>query len=176
APVWAQNVPGGDKLEEVVVIGFREALETAQAIKRDADTHVDSITATDIGAFPDKSVAEALQRVPGITVSRLQSSDDSNHFSAEPATVLIRGLTFVRTQFNGRDSFSADGYRGLNFNDVSPELMSGVDSYKNQTGERGEGGIPGHRHPASPQAARQRRTDHRAHGARELRQPFGRAD
>ena len=108
-----------------------------------SDTFVDSITATDIGAFPDKSVAEALQRVPGITVSRLQSSDDSNHFSAEPATVLIRGLTFVRTEFNGRDSFSADGYRGLNFNDVSPELMQGVDTYKNQTAEMIEGGIAG---------------------------------
>jgi hypothetical protein len=70
-------------------------------------------------------VAEALQRVPGITVSRLQSSDDSNHFSAEPATGADPRPHFVRTQFNGRDSFSADGYRGLNFNDVSPELMQG---------------------------------------------------
>ena len=88
-------------------------------------------------------MAEALQRVPGITTSRLQSSDDSNHFSAEPATVLIRGLTFVRTEVNGRDSFSADGYRGLNFNDISPELMKGIDSYKNQTAEMIEGGIAG---------------------------------
>jgi TonB-dependent receptor len=143
APAWAQNVQGSEKLEEVVVIGFREALESAQAIKREADTHVDSITATDIGAFPDKSVAEALQRVPGITTSRLQSSDDSNHFSAEPSTVMIRGLTFVRTEVNGRDTFSADGYRGLNFNDISPELMQGIDSYKNQTAEMIEGGIAG---------------------------------
>jgi len=132
-----------EAIQEVVVTGLRASLESAQAIKLAADTFVDSITAQDIGAFPDKSVAEALQRVPGITVSRLQSADDSNHYSAEPATVLIRGLTFVRTQFNGRDSFSADGYRGLNFNDVSPELMAGVDSYKNQTAEMIEGGIAG---------------------------------
>ncbi len=131
------------QLEEIVVVGVRQSLETSQEIKMEADTFVDSITATDIGAFPDKSVAEALQRVPGITVSRLQSSDDSTHFSAEPASVLIRGLTFVRTEFNGRDSFSADGYRGLNFNDISPELMAGVDSYKNQTAEMIEGGIAG---------------------------------
>ncbi|MFC4307886.1 TonB-dependent receptor [Steroidobacter flavus] len=131
------------ELEEVIVVGVRRALETAQEIKRDAETFVDSVTATDIGSFPDKSVAEALQRVAGITVSRLQSSDDSTHFSAEPAGVLIRGLTFVRTEFNGRDSFSADGYRGLNFNDISPELMAGVDVYKNQTAEMIEGGIAG---------------------------------
>lgn len=137
------QVSGAAEVEEVVVVGVRQSLETSQEIKREADTFVDSITATDIGAFPDKSVAEALQRVPGITVSRLQSSDDSTHFSAEPASVLIRGLTFVRTEFNGRDSFSADGYRGLNFNDVSPELMAGVDSYKNQTADMIEGGIAG---------------------------------
>ncbi len=140
-PAFAQDQPA--EIDEVVVTGMRASLESAQAIKLESDTFVDSITAQDIGAFPDKSVAEALQRVPGITVSRLQSSDDSNHFSAEPSTVLIRGLTFVRTEFNGRDSFSADGYRGLNFNDISPELMAGVDSYKNQTAEMIEGGIAG---------------------------------
>jgi outer membrane cobalamin receptor len=112
-PAFAQAPAQPEALDEVVVTGLRASLESAQAIKLNSDTFVDSITATDIGAFPDKSVAEALQRVPGITVSRLQSSDDSNHFSAEPSSVLIRGLTFVRTQFNGRDSFSADGYRGL---------------------------------------------------------------
>jgi TonB-dependent receptor len=141
-PAFSQEQPA-DEVPEVIVTGMRASLETSQSIKLKSDTFVDSITATDIGAFPDKSVAEALQRVPGITVSRLQSNDDSNHFSAEPATVLIRGLTFVRTQFNGRDSFSADGYRGLNFNDVSPELMAGVDTYKNQTAEMIEGGIAG---------------------------------
>ncbi|MDB5435786.1 MAG: TonB-dependent receptor [Phenylobacterium sp.] len=130
-------------VEQVVVVGVRKSLESAQKIKETAETVVDSINATDIGAFPDKSVAEALQRVPGITVSRLQSSDDSSHFSAEPAAVLIRGLTQVRTEFNGRDSFSADASRGLNFNDISPELMAGVDAYKNETAEMIEGGIAG---------------------------------
>jgi TonB-dependent receptor len=144
APAFAQEQgAAADTVDEVVVVGVRKSLETSQQIKKNADTVVDSITATDIGAFPDKSVAEALQRVPGITVSRLQSSDDSSHFSAEPAGVLIRGLTQVRTEFNGRDSFSADAARGLNFNDISPELMAGVDSYKNQTAEMIEGGIAG---------------------------------
>ncbi len=129
--------------KEIVVVGVRGALNTALGIKKNADTFVDSITATDIGAFPDKSVSEALQRVPGITVNRLQSNDDSTHPSGEPTGVLIRGLTQVRTEFNGRDSFSADASRGLNFNDVSPELMAGVDAYKNQTAEMIEGGIAG---------------------------------
>jgi len=128
---------------EIVVVGVRAALQSAQDRKKNADTVVDSIDATDIGAFPDNSVASALQRVPGITVSRLQSTDDSTHPSGEPAGVLIRGLTFVRTEINGRDSFSADSYRGLNFNDISPELMARVDAYKNQTADMIEGGIAG---------------------------------
>ena len=142
-PVFAQE-PAADEVPEVIVTGHARLARIGAG--HQAARPIPSSTRsprTDIGAFPDKSVAEALQRVPGITVSRLQSNDDSNHFSAEPATVLIRGLTFVRTEFNGRDSFSADGYRGLNFNDVSPELMAGVDSYKNQTAEMIEGGIAG---------------------------------
>lgn len=148
SPAMAQDAPPADDAaesagDEIVVVGVRAALQDAQDRKRDALTVVDSITATDIGAFPDNSVASALQRVPGITVSRLQSTDDSTHPSGEPAGVLIRGLTFVRTEINGRDSFSADSYRGLNFNDISPELMSRVDAYKNQTADMIEGGIAG---------------------------------
>ena len=84
-----------------------------------------------------------MQRLPGITVNRLQSNDDSTHPSGEPTNILIRGLTQVLTQFNGRDTFSADSGRGLNFNDVSPELLSRVDTYKNQTADMIEGGIAG---------------------------------
>ncbi|MDE2183689.1 MAG: TonB-dependent receptor [Alphaproteobacteria bacterium] len=137
---WAQN---SDTMETVVVTGVRASLETSQLIKKNADTIVDSITATDIGVFPDKSVSDAIQRVPGITVSHLQSDDDTTHPSGEATGVLVRGLTFVRTNFNGRDSFSADGHRGLNVNDVSPEMIGGIDVFKNQTADMIEGGIAG---------------------------------
>jgi len=130
-------------VSEVVVTGVRQALKSAQQLKRDADTVVDSITASDIGAFPDKSVAEALQRVAGITVNRFAATSDTAHFSAEPSGVIVRGLPQVRSEFNGRDSFSANSSRGLGWGDVSPELMAGVDAYKNQTAELIEGGIAG---------------------------------
>jgi TonB-dependent receptor len=143
-----EGAPAGESsglgsLAEVVVVGVRQALATSQEFKKDARTFVDSITATDIGAFPDKSASDALQRLPGITVNRLQSNDDSTHPSGEPTNILIRGLTQVRTEFNGRDTFSADSGRGLNFNDISPELLSRVDAYKNQTADMIEGGIAG---------------------------------
>ncbi|MFL6578252.1 MAG: TonB-dependent receptor [Povalibacter sp.] len=131
------------KVEEVIVSGVREAIKTSQEIKKEADTVVDSITASDIGAFPDKSVAEALQRVPGIFVNRFASTGDTTHFSAEPSGVVIRGLPQVRSEFNGRDSFNANSSRGLSFADVPPELMAGVDTYKNSTADMVEGGIAG---------------------------------
>jgi TonB-dependent receptor len=147
APAYAQDAAPTDEAaagaQEVVVVGVRRAMKSAQQIKKDADTIVDSITANDIGSFPDKSVAEALQRVAGITVNRFAASDDTSHFSAEPSGVVVRGLQQVRSEFNGRDIFTADSNRGLSWSDVSPELMGGVDVYKNQTAELIEGGIAG---------------------------------
>jgi iron complex outermembrane recepter protein len=130
-------------MTEILVTGIRKALQTSQDIKKEADTVIDSITATDIGAFPDKSVAEALQRMTGVTVTRFAASGDTSHFSAEPSGVVIRGLPQVRSEFNGRDSFNANSSRGLSFADVSPELMQGVDTYKNTTADMIEGGIAG---------------------------------
>ncbi|RYG01700.1 MAG: TonB-dependent receptor, partial [Caulobacteraceae bacterium] len=129
----AAQDPDAAQLGEVIVTGQRRALQTSQQIRRNADTVVDSITATDIGAFPDKSVAEALQRVPGVTVNRFAASDDTSHFGAEPSGLLVRGLQQVRSEYNGRDTFSANSGRGLSWGDISPELMQGVDTYKNQT-------------------------------------------
>jgi iron complex outermembrane receptor protein len=127
----------------IVVTGIRGALQTARERKRSADTVMESINATDIGAFPDKSVAEALQRVPGITVNRFALSTDTAHFTAEPSGVIIRGLGHVRNEFNGRDTFSANSSRGLSWGDVPAELLGGVDVYKNQTADLIEGGIAG---------------------------------
>ena len=147
APAYAQDAAPTDgaaaDAQEVVVVGVRRSLKNAQQIKKDADTVVDSITANDIGSFPDKSVAEALQRVAGITVNRFAATGDTAHFSAEPSGVVVRGLQQVRSEFNGRDIFTADSSRGLSWSDVSPELMGGVDVYKNQTAELIEGGIAG---------------------------------
>lgn len=143
APALAQEAAEPDEGDTVVITGIRDNLESAQNRKRFADTVVDSITAEDIGSFPDKSVAEALQRVPGITVVRFAGTDDTSHFSAEPSGVIVRGLSQVRSEFNGRDVFSANSSRGLSWQDISPELLGGIDTYKNQTADLIEGGIAG---------------------------------
>lgn len=143
----AQDTTEVDEDEEVVeqieVRGVRGNLLNAQNLKRFSDTVVDSITAEDIGSLPDRSVLEAIQRLPGVSIERFAGPDDPDHFSVEGSGAIIRGLTQTRSEFNGRDSFTANSGRGLSFQDVSPELMGGVDIYKNQTADMIEGGIGG---------------------------------
>jgi TonB-dependent receptor len=127
----------------VIVTGQRAALQSAQKIKQNSDEIVDSIVAEDMGKLPDRSVTEVLQRVVGVTIDRTMSKGDPEHFSVEGSGVSIRGLSYTRSELNGRDSFSANGGRSLNFEDVPPELVSGVDIYKNPSAEQIEGAIGG---------------------------------
>jgi len=141
---YAQTAaPKEEILEEVVVTGMRSSLDTAQELKRNADTVKDVITASDIGALPDKSVTEALQRVPGVTIERFASSSDPKHYADEGTGVLIRGLDRVRSEINGRDAFSANPYGGLSYEDFPAELLGAVEVVKNQTADLISGGIAG---------------------------------
>ena len=130
-------------VDEVVVTGIRQSIQSAQDIKRNAEQIVDSVAAVDITALPDRTVTETLQRIPGIAIDHLFAPNDTNRFSAEGSGVVIRGLTQVRSELNGRDVFSARNTRGLSFEDVPSELMAGVDVYKNPSADRIEGGIAG---------------------------------
>ncbi len=130
-------------IEEVLVTGFAGSLRTAQAIKENSDVVVDSITAEDISALPDRSVTEALQRVPGVSINRFAAGRDPDHFSVEGSGVVVRGLSYVKSEINGRESFTANNGRGLSFADIPSELLIGVDVYKSLSADRLEGGIAG---------------------------------
>ncbi|RSV37330.1 TonB-dependent receptor [Sphingomonas sp. ABOLD] len=130
--------------DQIVVTGIRASLATAQSIKRNSDTVVDAITSQDIGSLPDRSVTEALQRVPGVSINRFAGSNDPDHFSVEGSGVAVRGLTFVRSEFNGRTAFAAGvGGQALNFADVPSELLGSVIVAKNTTADMIEGGLAG---------------------------------
>ncbi|WP_199228299.1 MULTISPECIES: TonB-dependent receptor [unclassified Caulobacter] len=131
------------QVEEIVVTGQRAQIQSAQKIKQNAEVIVDSITAVDIGALPDRSVSEALQRISGITLQRTNEARDPARMAAEGGGVAIRGLSWVRSETNGRDIFSAKNGRGLSFEDVSADLLAGVDVYKNPSADMIEGGIGG---------------------------------
>jgi iron complex outermembrane receptor protein len=112
---------------DIVVTGVRASLQSAQNIKRNSDQIVDSIVAEDIGKLPDRNVAEALQRISGIQITRLYG---------EGSAVQIRGLGQVRTELNGRDIFTASNAGNtFSLEDIPSELLAGIDVYKNPSSD-----------------------------------------
>ena len=93
---YAQEVAPADdsKLEEVVVTGYRGSLEASLEAKRDSVNFTDSISAEDVGKLPDNNLAEALQRVPGVQISRT---------NGEGQQINLRGLgpSFTRVTLDG---------------------------------------------------------------------------
>ena len=144
-PVFSQS-----EIEEVVVTGIRKSQTDALNVKKDNINFVDAITAEDVGKLPDRNVAEALQRVPGVAIQRERGEGDF---------VSIRGLgpDFVRGTINGRtyasgtESFdstlnggaaSTTG-RATNFDVLPSEIIETLEVFKSASAEHIEGGIGG---------------------------------
>jgi iron complex outermembrane receptor protein len=131
-------------LEEVVVTGIRASLRESLETKRNASTIVDAITAEDVGKFPDKNLAEALQRVPGIVVNR--------EFG-EGERVSLRGTApnLTRTLLNGHALATADWFindqlnstRSFNFLMLPSDIIGQVQVYKTPQADFEEGGVGG---------------------------------
>ncbi|WP_111642922.1 TonB-dependent receptor [Marinimicrobium alkaliphilum] len=134
-----------DILEEVIVTGsFRDSLANALNQKRTAVGSQDSIMSEDIGKLPDMNLADSLQRVPGVAITRE---------AGEGRQVSLRGLgpEFNRVTINGMESASAtDGLGGSNrntgrafdFNVFASELFNRIDVHKTQE-SRNERGLAG---------------------------------
>lgn len=120
-------------LKEVVVTGLRESLNRAAAIKRYSPDVVDAVVAQDIGKFPDTTVGDALQRVPGVQVTR---NND------QVVGVNIRGLPDVETTLNGDEIFTTN-QRVFDFQNMPSEALAGIDVYKTSSANQIEGGIAG---------------------------------
>ncbi|QNK01236.1 TonB-dependent receptor [Dyella telluris] len=104
-------------LSAVSVTGQLAAIRRAQAIKQDAVNVVDSISAEETGKFPDPNVADALQRVPGVSVNRS---------GGESSQIAIRGFgpEFVAVTINDRPMATASGSRAFNFDVLPSEIIS----------------------------------------------------
>lgn len=121
-------------LEEVVVTGIRQSLQAAADLKRNSDYIQDSIIAEDIGKFPDGNVAEALQRISGVSIDR-------NGGEGQKITVRGFGPQFNTVLVNGRRMASDAEGRAFNFDMLSAELIGGADVYKTSNVSLQEGGI-----------------------------------
>ena len=117
----------------VFVTGVRASLISAEEIKLNSPEFVDSIVAEDIGKLPDITVADALQRVPGVQVGRA---------NGEVSSVVIRGLPNLETTLNGYEVFTGVT-RGVALQDIPAELVAGVDVYKTASPDKIEGGVAG---------------------------------
>ncbi|GAA4217352.1 TonB-dependent receptor [Sphingomonas endophytica] len=147
APTGADaQVPTDAPGEDIVVTGFRRSLAEGLELKREAVGIRDSIVAEDIGKFPEANVADSMQRIPGVILSR-----DGGAGTNEGQRVAIRGLSsdFVVTTLNGAPvrttSAGSVGSSSRAFNyDVFPsELFGRVDVYKSPLANLEEGGIGG---------------------------------
>jgi iron complex outermembrane receptor protein len=134
------------QLEEVVVTGIKLSLQTAQELKKNSDTIQDSIVADDIGKLPDVTAVDALQRITGVQIGR-DLGEGGGSVTIGGASVdsgiEIRGLPQVETTLNGREVFTANGSRVLNFEDIPSSMLAGIDVYKDPTADLLEGGIAG---------------------------------
>lgn len=120
---------------DIVVTGFRRSLDLANETKRRADVVSDVISAEDIGQFPDLNLAESLQRITGVQITRS---------AGEGAGVSIRGLPqeFTRVQYNGR-TLGSGGTRSFDFTAFSSLFTSAVEVIKSPTSDMIEGGLSG---------------------------------
>ncbi|MGO2373935.1 TonB-dependent receptor [Pseudoalteromonas sp. KG3] len=131
-----------DEVEVIQVRGIRGSVVKSLNTKRYSNAIVDAVTAEDIGKFPDKNVAEALQRITGISLSRAQG---------EGERVGVRGTTPEqnRTFLNGQAIASADWWistqpdRGFNYTLLPAELVSSLEVYKTPQADHNEGSLGG---------------------------------
>lgn len=139
----ADAAENADTDQDIVVTGVKEALRSAQAIKRNANQIVDSVQAQDIGRLPDANTTEALQRITGVQIQRRygEGATDFDH-RTQPA-ITVRGLTQTINLIDGRAAFSAAGSRALDLEGIPPELLAGIDVFKNPPASIVEGGIGG---------------------------------
>ena len=135
APQPASSQPTVDS-QEIVVTGFRASLASAIQQKRAAPAIVDTISAEDIGKFPEQNLAESLQRITGVQITRSRG---------EGQNVSIRGLSpdFNQINLNGRTLPSPTGSRSFDFTILSSDFINGIDVYKTPTADMEEGGLAG---------------------------------
>lgn len=136
-----------EDVEVIAVKGFRSSVVRAKDIKRDAMIAQDSIVAEDIADFPDLNLADSLQRVPGVAITRE---------GGEGRQISLRGLgpDFTRVQVNGMEALGTSSSpmdsrgalsrsRAFDFNIFASELFNQIDVKKSYSADQEEGGIGG---------------------------------
>ncbi|MCF8503290.1 MAG: TonB-dependent receptor [Caulobacter sp.] len=144
----AQDAPtttaADTEVDALVITGFRGSLASALATKRQETGVVDVIKAEDIADFPDLNLAEAIQRIPGVSIDR---------DAGEGRSITVRGLgsDFTRIRINGIQALATTGGtdssgganrgRQFDFNIFASELFNSITVRKTQAAEVEEGSL-----------------------------------
>ena len=130
----AQPVEEGD-VEVIAVSGIRSSLTSALLEKRETNNLIEVIEAVDIGKLPDQNLAEVLETVTGIQITRTAGIGTG---------VQIRGSNANRVEINGASTVgSGAGRSGMNFEDLSAAIIAGVEITKAPEAKTTEGSIGG---------------------------------
>ncbi|MEH6550571.1 MAG: TonB-dependent receptor [Pseudomonadales bacterium] len=123
-------------IEEIVVEGYRGSLLKALQRKRESNHIMDAIMAEDIGKTPDQNVAEAMQRISGVTISRDQG---------EGSKIYIRGMDpdYNQVSINGATLTSGGDDRSATFDSFSSQLFSAIEVHKTPQASHAEGSLGG---------------------------------
>jgi TonB-dependent receptor len=135
-------------VEEVIVTGIRASAQASMDVKRDATGVVDAITAEDMGKFPDTNLAESLQRITGVSISRTNGEGSEvtvRGFGGEFNMITLNGRTMPTANVYGGGS-GAGGTRGgstraFDFANIASENVSAVEVYKTGRASVATGGI-----------------------------------
>jgi len=137
--------------QTVTVTGIRASRQKSIAAKRDADSVVDVVTAEDIGKLPDKNIADAVQRLPGVNISKASAGEGG--FS-ENDRVSIRGTdpSLTQTLVNGHSIATADWFiqsqvgtvgRSVSYSLLPSEITDTIVVHKSAQADLVEGGVAG---------------------------------
>ena len=145
APTTGQDAPAAQpqasdnaaQLDTVVVTGVRASLARSVELKRAAGTVQDSITALELGKFPDDNVADSLSHITGVSISRTAGGEGQK--------VSVRGLgpEYTLTTFNGRILATDGPGRDFAFDVLPADVISGADVIKGAEASLTEGAIGG---------------------------------
>ena len=126
---------GGTDRDEIIVTGIRQALSSALNQERTATSLIEVIQAEDIGKLPDQNLAEVLENITGVQITREEGVGTG---------VQIRGADENIIQFNGVETVGAgSGRSGVNFTDINPAIISGLEVIKAPTAYNIEGAVGG---------------------------------
>lgn len=134
----------GQEYEVIEVTGIRGSLNKAINLKRGSTLTTESISAEDIGKFPDLNLAESLQRISGVAITR--DNGEGQQISLRGlgpsfSRVLWNGVP-ISTASNGGTDVSAEN-RQFDFDVFSSDLFTQIDVSKSAAAHQVEGGISG---------------------------------